>query len=101
MILHREKIIKIDGKDCVDVRSYEADEAIKRKKPIRVVVRDRYMDLSIKQLKKPVAKSAPIHSKIYKDQYYKLYSYEWKDTKPIKLSPEQEREELRRLGVYI
>lgn len=83
MILYREKIVKWGDKNYVDVRSYEVEKAIKRKKPIRVVVNDRYIDLDVKQLKKPYKKSDLMRSKYYPDQYYRLHSYEWTNTKSV------------------
>lgn len=100
-IVNREKLINWEGKDYVDVRSYEAEAHIRRKKPIRVIHKDRYIDLTPQQLKKPVRKSESFKSKYYPDQSYRLYFYEWKNTKPIKKTPEQEREELKKAGVYI
>jgi hypothetical protein len=100
-IYYRHKLINWNNRVYLDLRSYEVEQALKTKKPIRVVVGDKYMDLDIKTLRKPYKKSELFRSKVYQDQTYRLYSYQWKNTKPVKLTPEQEREEFKKSGVYI
>lgn len=103
MILYREKIIKVKGVEYCDIRSYEVENAIKNNKPIRVVVesRNEYCDYTPKQLKKKTIIDPQLfRSKFYPDQTYRLYSYEWKPQK-IKRTYEEEREEYKKIGVYI
>lgn len=79
MILRREKIY--DG--MVDVYDYVAEQHIKYKKVLRVVIGKEYMDLDWKKLKKPIKTSGPFMSKWTAGQSYKLLSYKWVPQKEL------------------
>lgn len=62
-----------------DIPDYKVKEHIQKKKTLRVFFPpDLFMDLTPKQLRKPLKKSELFRSKWYADQTYRLYSYHWK-----------------------
>ena len=83
MILRRDKVIKQNEIELIAIRDYEVKKAIKAKKEIRIVYNNQYMDLSVKQLRKPAIKGEALQSKYYPNQKYKLYSYIWKPQKRL------------------
>lgn len=90
----------------VELREYEMKRFIEDGKPIRIVVGDEYMDLTVAELKK--GKFINIqHSIINKGQTYKMYGWRWHGT-PYK-EPQLElfvdtnklREAMKRNGVKL
>lgn len=73
MILRRDKIFE----GMVDVYDYTAEEHIRRKKTLRVLIGQEFMDLDWRRLKKPEKKTGPYQSKWKAGQTYMLYSYKW------------------------
>jgi len=60
------------------VRDYIAKDHISKKKTLRIVFNNFYMDLNPTQLKKhTVIIANKIKSIVYPDQYYYIYSYKW------------------------
>lgn len=89
-LIKREKLIFYKGKQYVDLRSYEVDSHISRKKTARVIVGDDFMDLTPAKLKKwTTIDPEPVQSIINAGQIYYLRSYEWKN--PQKISEEIKR----------
>lgn len=80
MIVNIEKLFNFEGKLWVDVRDYVAKDHMKRKKDIRILHGDYYMDIPANKIwrTKKIITKQPIKSIIYKDQEYHLWSYEWK-----------------------
>ena len=86
MIFELRKLIKYSGIEYADLRDNMVKDQIKAKKVLRVVFRGEFMDLTPKDLvsKKVIITNKSIKSIIYPDQYYRLWSYEWKPFKETK-----------------
>lgn len=90
MIIRRDKLMWFKGKQYVDLRSYEVDEHLKRKRTARVIVGDEYVDLPPAKLKRyKTIDPNPVHSKINAGQVYYLRSYKWEGKKIKDLMKEQ------------
>lgn len=78
-------LIVREDKVWVSIRDYVVKEHISKKKTLRVVYGDFYMDIPPAKLKKyrqftPQA----IQSKVYPTQSYHLYDYPWVNPKSVK-----------------
>ena len=79
MIIERTKIITLNGKTYVDIRSYEIEEAKRRKKPIMVLYNGEGMEIKDFRKKRQIDKT--VHQmKFPPYETYRLYSFEWKPT---------------------
>ena len=80
MIHNIQVLFTHNDKKWASVRDYIIKEHIRGKKTLRIVYKDRYMDLTPKQLKKYTKIDPVAHqSKFYPDQHY----YEWKQHKSV------------------
>jgi hypothetical protein len=60
-----------------ELRDYEVKKYIERNTPVRIVIGDEYMDLSVAELKKGKVTNTQ-HSIINEGQTYKLIGWRWK-----------------------
>jgi len=90
------------GKEWCDIWDYKVREAIEINEDIRVYFEKKnlYQDYKPKELKKHTVINPDQQPSSFGKPYY-LYSYHWSNPKIAKKTQEQEREELKKAGVYI